>query len=66
MGFYRMVVDAESDRSRATLVGPQAGEVAQILLAQMGSWSTWQVVERTTHVHPSYAEGLPTLARQFC
>ena len=66
-GFYRMVVDAESDKILgATLVGPQAGEVAQILLAHMEAGSTWQVVERTTHVHPSYAEGLPTLARQFC
>ena len=66
-GFYRMVVDAQDDKILgATLVGPQAGEVAQILLAHMEAGSTWQVVERTTHVHPSYAEGLPTLARQFC
>ncbi len=67
LGFYRMVIDRQSDQILgATLVGPQAGELAQIFLAHMEAGSTWHVLEESMHVHPTYAEGLPVLARQFC
>jgi dihydrolipoamide dehydrogenase len=67
LGFYRMVIDRQSDQILgATLVGPQAGELAQIFLAHMEAGSSWHVLEESMHVHPTYAEGLPVLARQFC
>ncbi len=65
-GFYRMVIDADTDKIvGATLVGPQAGELIHVFIAHMQAGSTWQVLEQSVHVHPTYAEGLPVLARQF-
>jgi pyruvate/2-oxoglutarate dehydrogenase complex dihydrolipoamide dehydrogenase (E3) component len=63
-GFYRMVVDARTDRILgATLVGYEAGELVHVFLAHMEAGSTWQTLERSVHIHPTYAEALPTLAR---
>ncbi len=65
-GFYRMVIDEDTDRILgATLVGPAAGELVHVLLAHMEAGSTWQLLEQSVHIHPTLAEGLPTLARQF-
>jgi dihydrolipoamide dehydrogenase len=63
-GFYRLVVDEESEQILgATLVGPEAAEVVHTLLAHMEAGSTWRVLERSMHIHPALAEGLPSLAR---
>jgi dihydrolipoamide dehydrogenase len=63
-GFYRMVVDKASDRILgATLVGPCAAELIHVFIAHMEAGSTWQVLERSVHIHPAFAEGLPSLAR---
>lgn len=65
-GFYRMVIDRKSDRILgATLVGPAAGELLHVFMAYMEAGATWHVLEQSVHVHPTFAEGLPTLARQF-
>lgn len=65
-GFYRLVIDEETDRILgATLVGRCAGEIVHIVLAHMEAGSTWQVLERSVHVHPTLAEGLPSAARLF-
>jgi len=65
-GFYRLVIDEETNQILgATLVGPQAAELVHIILAHMEAGSTWQILERSQHIHPSYAEDLPTLARKF-
>lgn len=65
-GFYRMVVDQENGRILgATLVSPQAAELVHVFLALMEAGATWRVLERSQHIHPTYAEGLPTLARKF-
>ncbi|MAU00184.1 MAG: dihydrolipoyl dehydrogenase [Anaerolineaceae bacterium] len=65
-GFFRLVIDEDTDRIvGATLVGPQAAELVHVILAHMEAGSTWQVLERSQHIHPAYAEDLPTLARQF-
>lgn len=65
-GFYRMVVDRETDEILgATLVGPQAGELIHVFISLMESGSTWQVLEKSVHIHPTFAEGLPSLARQL-
>lgn len=63
-GFYRMVVDADTNAILgATLVGYEAGELVHVFLAHMEARSTWQALERSVHIHPTYAEGLPSLAR---
>ena len=63
-GFFRLVVDQDDDRILgATFVGYEAGELIHVILAHMEAGSTWRVLERSVHVHPTFAEGLPTLAR---
>ncbi len=65
-GFYRMVIDRDTDRILgATLVGTAAGELVHVFLDHMEAGSTWQVLERSVHIHPTLAEGLPTLARML-
>jgi pyruvate/2-oxoglutarate dehydrogenase complex dihydrolipoamide dehydrogenase (E3) component len=63
-GFFRLVVDQDNDKILgATLVGPEAAELVHVLLAHMEAGSTWRVLERSVHIHPALAEGLPSLAR---
>lgn len=65
-GFYRLVVDSESDKILgATLVGPRAGELVHIIIDLMESGASWHVLEEAMHIHPAYAEGLPSTARQL-
>jgi pyruvate/2-oxoglutarate dehydrogenase complex dihydrolipoamide dehydrogenase (E3) component len=65
-GFFRLVVAAESERILgATFVGYEAGELIHVILAHMEAGSTWRVLERSVHIHPTFCEGLPTLARQL-
>jgi dihydrolipoamide dehydrogenase len=66
LGYYWMVVDRGSDQILgATLVGPTAAELIHIFIAHIQAGSTWQVLERSVHIHPTFAEGLPSLARQL-
>ena len=63
-GFYRLVVDAGSNKILgATLVGYEAGELVHVILAHMEAGSTWQLLDNSVHIHPTFAEGLPSLAR---
>jgi dihydrolipoamide dehydrogenase len=63
-GFFRLVVDPRSDAILgATFVGYEAGELIHVILAHMEAGSTWRVLERSVHVHPTFAEGIPSLAR---
>ncbi len=63
-GFFRLVVDPASDAILgATFVGYEAGELIHVILAHMQAGSTWRVLERSVHIHPTFAEGLPSLAR---
>ena len=65
-GFYRMVIDNATNRIiGATLVGYEAGELAHVFIAHMEAGSTWQVLARSVYIHPTYAEGLPSLAERF-
>jgi pyruvate/2-oxoglutarate dehydrogenase complex dihydrolipoamide dehydrogenase (E3) component len=65
-GFYRMVVDKTTDAILgATLVGYEAGELAHVFLAHMEAHSTWRTLERSVHIHPTYSEAFPTLARKL-
>ncbi len=63
-GFFRLLVSPEADAILgATFVGYEAGELIHVILAHMEAGSTWRVLERSVHVHPTFCEGLPTLAR---
>lgn len=63
-GFFRLVVDPASDAILGgTFVGYEAGELIHVLLAHMEAGSTWRVLERSVHIHPTFAEGIPSLAR---
>jgi pyruvate/2-oxoglutarate dehydrogenase complex dihydrolipoamide dehydrogenase (E3) component len=63
-GFYRMVVDTTTSAILgATLVGYEASELVHVFLAHMEAGSTWQKLEQSVHIHPTYAEALPSLAR---
>jgi dihydrolipoamide dehydrogenase len=66
LGFYQMVIDEESGRILgATLVGYEAGELVHVFMDLIEAGATWQVLERAQHIHPTYAENLPSLARMF-
>ncbi|MGA7936913.1 MAG: FAD-dependent oxidoreductase [Kovacikia sp.] len=64
LGFYRMVVDADTDKILgATLVGYETAELVHVFLSLMEARATWQVLEQSVHIHPTYGEALPSLAR---
>jgi dihydrolipoamide dehydrogenase len=63
-GFYRLVVDPDTDTILgATFVGYEAGELIHVILAHMQAGSTWRVLEESVHIHPTFGEGIPSLAR---
>ena len=65
-GFYRLVVDKKTDEILgATMVGYETGELIHVILAHMEAGSTWHVLDRSVHIHPTYAEALPSLARML-
>ena len=65
-GFYRLLVDAKTEAILgATMVGYEAGEFVHVILAHIESKNSWRVLERSVHIHPTFCEGLPTLARQL-
>ncbi|WP_208345407.1 FAD-dependent oxidoreductase, partial [Aetokthonos hydrillicola] len=64
LGFYRMVVDNDNDKILgATLVGYETAELVHVFLSLMEAGATWQLLEQSVHIHPTYGEGLPSLAR---
>ncbi|MBV8886227.1 MAG: FAD-dependent oxidoreductase [Chroococcidiopsidaceae cyanobacterium CP_BM_RX_35] len=64
LGFYRMVVDSDTDKILgATLVGYETAELVHVFLSLMEAGATWQLLERSVHIHPTYGEALPSLAR---
>ena len=64
LGFYRMVIDSDTDKILgATLVGYETAELVHVFLSLMEAGATWQLLERSVHIHPTYGEALPSLAR---
>lgn len=64
LGFYRMVIDTDTDKILgATLVGYETAELVHVFLSLMEAGATWQLLERSVHIHPTYGEALPSLAR---
>jgi dihydrolipoamide dehydrogenase len=65
-GFYRMVIDGDTDKIvGATLVGYEAAELVHVFIAHMQSGSTWHTLDESVHIHPTYCEAFPSLARMF-
>ncbi|MUL37741.1 dihydrolipoyl dehydrogenase family protein [Gloeocapsopsis dulcis] len=65
-GFYRMVVDQDTNKILgATLVGYETAELVHVFLSLMEAEATWQLLEQSVHIHPTYGEALPSLARLF-
>ncbi len=65
-GFYRMVIDNDTDKILgATLVGYETAELVHIFLSLIEAKATWQLLEQSVHIHPTYGEALPSLARLF-
>jgi dihydrolipoamide dehydrogenase len=64
LGFYRLVVDRNTNKILgATLVGYEAAELVHVFLSLMEAGATWQLLEQSVHIHPTYGEALPSLAR---
>lgn len=64
LGFYRMVVDNDTSKILgATLVGYEAAEIVHVFLDLIEAGATWQLLEQSVHIHPTYGEALPSLAR---
>ncbi|MDF5739851.1 MULTISPECIES: dihydrolipoyl dehydrogenase family protein [unclassified Nostoc] len=64
LGFYRMVIDSDTDKILgATLVGYETAELVHVFLDLIEAGATWQLLERSVHIHPTYGEALPSLAR---
>jgi dihydrolipoamide dehydrogenase len=64
LGFYRLVIDRDTDKILgATLIGYETAELVHVFLALMEAGATWQLLERSVHIHPTYGEALPSLAR---
>lgn len=64
LGFYRMVIDTQTNLILgATLVGYETAELVHVFLSLMEANATWQVLEQSVHIHPTYGEALPSLAR---
>ncbi|MDZ8023609.1 MAG: FAD-dependent oxidoreductase [Nostoc sp. DedQUE11] len=64
LGFYRMAINSDTDKILgATLVGYETAELVHVFLSLMEAGATWQLLERSVHIHPTYGEALPSLAR---
>ncbi|MBD2463570.1 FAD-dependent oxidoreductase [Oscillatoria sp. FACHB-1407] len=64
LGFYSMVIDTQTNLILgATLVGYEAAELVHVFLSLMEAKATWQLLEQSVHIHPTYGEALPSLAR---
>ncbi len=66
LGFYRLVVDTKSEKIvGATLVGYEAGELVHVLGFAIELGATWRQLDDFVAIHPTFGEGLPSLARLF-
>jgi pyruvate/2-oxoglutarate dehydrogenase complex dihydrolipoamide dehydrogenase (E3) component len=65
-GFYEMIIDEDTGRILgATLVGYEASELVHVFVDLIEAEATWELLADAQHIHPTYAENLPSLARMF-
>ncbi len=66
LGFFKMVIDSDSGQILGSeLVCYEAGELIHVFLDLIEASATWQFLSRLQHIHPTYAEFMPTLAGKF-
>jgi dihydrolipoamide dehydrogenase len=64
LGFYRLVVDTQTDKIvGATMVGYEAGELVHVIAFAIELGATWRDLDAFMAIHPTFGEGLPSLAR---
>jgi len=57
-GLMKIVINADNDRILgATILGPDGGELVQILMALMMADAPWTLFENAMFIHPTLAEG---------
>jgi dihydrolipoamide dehydrogenase len=65
-GFYRLVIDRANDKIiGATFVGYEAGELIHVIGFAIELGATWRDLDNFVGIHPTFGEGLPSLARLF-
>jgi len=65
-GFMRLVVDGADGRIvGATFVGYEMGELIHTIGFAIELGATWHDLDRFVAIHPTFGEGLPSLARMF-
>jgi pyruvate/2-oxoglutarate dehydrogenase complex dihydrolipoamide dehydrogenase (E3) component len=61
-GLMKIVINADDDRILgATILGPEGGELVQILMALMMADAPWTLFENAMFIHPTLAEGFFSL-----
>jgi pyruvate/2-oxoglutarate dehydrogenase complex dihydrolipoamide dehydrogenase (E3) component len=61
-GLMKIVINADNDRILgATVLGPDGGELVQILMALMMADAPYTLFENAMFIHPTLAEGFPAL-----
>ena len=61
-GLMKIVINADNDRILgATILGPEGGELVQILMALMLADAPWTLFENRMFIHPTLAEGFFSL-----
>lgn len=61
-GLMKIVINADNDRILgATILGPDGGELVQILMALMMADAPWTLFENAMFIHPTLAEGFFSL-----
>ncbi len=61
-GLMKIVINADNDRILgATILGPDGGELIQILMALMLADAPWTLFENAMFIHPTLAEGFFSL-----
>ena len=61
-GLMKIVINADDDRILgATILGPEGGELVQILMALMMANAPWTLFENAMFIHPTLAEGFFSL-----
>jgi pyruvate/2-oxoglutarate dehydrogenase complex dihydrolipoamide dehydrogenase (E3) component len=61
-GLMKIVINADNDRILgATILGPEGGELVQILMALMMADAPWTLFKDAMFIHPTLAEGFFSL-----
>ncbi len=65
-GFYRFTIDAKTEKLiGATMIGYEAGEIVHTVAFAIQQGCTWRDLDAFVGIHPTFGEGLPSVARLF-